>query len=210
MHFGEENKQNTRYIRMHKKRAEPSCIYRCFVVSNVSLPLILFRSPSHHDCENEFCSCMTMSTKNERMIKTIAPVKKEKTIISFSLWRLISAGYDFHYNISSILPIGTANIPNDSQTNWKQLMDRRKDGRNWTYAMQPCILFFYPASGVLCCVLIKDSVSFERSCSLGERLRTTRRSRGGAARGGGTPSSTSKAPGSSARWRTSCKQISPC
>ena len=37
---------------------------------------------------------------------------------------------------------------------------------------------------------------------LGIRFRTTRRSRGGAARGGGTPSSTSKAPGSSARWRT--------
>ena len=37
---------------------------------------------------------------------------------------------------------------------------------------------------------------------LGKRFRTTRRSRGGAARGGGTPSSTSKAPGSSARWRT--------
>ena len=37
---------------------------------------------------------------------------------------------------------------------------------------------------------------------LGTLLRTTRRSRGGAARGGGTPSSTSKAPGSSARWRT--------
>ena len=37
---------------------------------------------------------------------------------------------------------------------------------------------------------------------LGIRFRTTRRSRGGAARGGGTPSSTSKAPGSSARRRT--------
>ena len=36
-----------------------------------------------------------------------------------------------------------------------------------------------------------------------KRFRTTRRSRAGAARGGGTPSSTSKAPGSSARWRTS-------
>merc|ERR1712216_602727 len=33
-------------------------------------------------------------------------------------------------------------------------------------------------------------------------LRTTRRSRGGAARGGGTPSSTSTAPGSSGRSRT--------
>ena len=34
------------------------------------------------------------------------------------------------------------------------------------------------------------------------RFRTTRRSRAGAARGGGTPSSTSKVPGSSARRRT--------
>ena len=37
---------------------------------------------------------------------------------------------------------------------------------------------------------------------VGNKLRTTRRSRGGAARGGGTPSSTSKAPGSSGRRRT--------
>jgi len=43
--------------------------------------------------------------------------------------------------------------------------------------------------------------------ALSRNLRTTRRSRGGAARGGGTPSSTSKAPGSSARWWTSCLQL---
>ena len=53
-------------------------------------------------------------------------------------------------------------------------------------------------------MLERNFIQRTERCVLDAQLRTTRRSRAGAARGGGTPSSTSKAPGSSARWRTSC------